>query len=318
MTMILAAGAAYEFGNVSALDVTPGRYDEDYSLGAVTRLSSSSYASIFFNSTLAEIWVHAKVLFGDLASPVGDTPVISLHSPNGVFVGGLYRNHMSYLLSAKDMNQNVNITGVLTRNTLVDVDMHLLSFGTSKICELYIDGVMIAKHTVTSSWVAPGEIRFGGSNGSETSFSEIIITQGNEPTLGWRLHSKLPDAALPGLNTFDSGFWGALGNGSLIDGAVTESADARITGGFQAYTGPASPLGIRGIMQTGRFLKNGTLLTLGGQLRIDDVNYDSPTLEIKDSSRIFSFWEQNPATSAPFVVADFAGLQGGFYTEIGD
>ena len=131
-----------------------------------------------------------------------------------------------------------------------------------------------------------------------------------------RIHSKRPDPSLPGLNTFDSGFWGALANGTLTDGVVTSDPGARLTGGFQPYTGPAEPLGIRGVVQSARYLKNGSLLNLKGQLRIADVNYDTPDAEYDDGNRLLSIWFENPATTDRFEVADFAGLQGGFYTAL--
>lgn len=319
MTVIVAAAAAYEFGNVPELDLTAGRYDPDYALGAVTRRSPETYASLFFNSNQNEIWLHSHAIFGNLDTAYGanlGTPVLGLYDNNGGPVGGLFRTHNTYNLSCNGQHYT-DVTGVITRNILCDVDIHLYAFGTSNICELYIDGVKVAQHTRVAAWNAPQQLRIGGPGESAiSSFSELIITQGNEPTLGWRLHSKLPDPSLPGLNTFDSGYWGALANGALTDGAVTQEDGARLTGGFQPYTGPATPLGIRGIMQSGRYLKNGTLLELKGQLRINDVNYDTPTFEVDDGSRLLSFWDRNPATGNPFQVSDFAGIQGGFYTAI--
>lgn len=317
MTVVLAAAAAYEFGNVTTLDTTMGRFDPDYAFGCVTKSSAADTAVLLFETSLSEVWVHAKCMLGATGSAgdTGLTPVLGLFTENGVQIGGLFRNFNNYYLTSTNGNGMV-ISSLLTMNTLVDIDVRLYSLGSNRICELYISGNMIARHTSVNAWLTPRQLQMGGPGSGTNSYSEVMISQGDDPTLGWRLHSKMPDASLPGLNTFDSGYWGALANGSLTDGVVTTENNARLTGGFQAYTGPATPLGIRGILQSGRYLKNGTLLQLRGQLRIDDVNYDVPDVQVDNGNRVLSFWERNPATDEPFQVSDFAGLQGGFFTTL--
>ncbi len=318
MSILFSGAAPYEFVNVNALVTTGATFDEDYVEGAISKTAMNDLAAARFFKPVVEqeVWLHANLLLG-ASLPLGaqNNPVIIFKTSEQVEVGGLgVGNENVYLKSG---NTSINITGLVTRNVLNDVDLHLFQFGSVRVVELYVAGNFVAEARSTAVWLAPTQVILGGCVNSANYFSELVVIEGNEPTIGMRIHSKRPDPSLPGLNTFDSGFWGALANGTLTDGVVTSDPGARLTGGFQPYTGPAEPLGIRGIVQSGRYLKNGTLLNLYGQLRIDDVNYDTPDEQFDDGNRLISIWEENPATSLRFTVADFAGLQGGFFTGLG-
>lgn len=317
MSILFAGSLPYEFVNVPALVSAGDVYDPTHVEGAIskTAYTNQALAHFFKIPTAQEVWVHTKVLLGaSIQTGVTGGSVLTLLDQNNAFIAGITAgNGPLYLTSG---NAEVNITGVVARNVLCDMDLHLYQSGSLRIIELYVDGNLVATTRATATWAIPRAVLMSGLGASANYFSELIVMEGNAPTIGMRLHSKRPDPSLPGLNTFDAGFWGSLGNGNLIDGVVTTEVGARITGGFQPYTGPATPLGIRGILQSGRYLKNGTLLKLGGQLRIADVNYDTPDIELDDGARILSFWEDNPATGAAFTVADFSGLQGGYYTKL--
>lgn len=316
--MILFTGAApYEFVNVAELLTTGSIFDPTHVEGAIAKLAFTDKAlGRFFKAmTGTEVWLHARVLLGaTLATGTGGSPVFGFYDANNNFLGGI--GHGNGTLNIVSGSTDLNVTSFITRNVLCDIDIHMFQSGSIRNVECYINGNLIGISKATTPWIMPESIVMGGMNVSTNYYSEIICIQGNEPTIGLRIHSKRPDPSLPGLNTFDSGFWGALANGTLTDGVVTSDPGARITGGFQPYTGPAEPLGIRGIVQSGRYLKNGTLLQLKGQLRIDDVNYDTPDAQYDDGNRLLSIWEENPATSLRFTVDDFAGLQGGFYTAL--
>lgn len=318
MSILFAGAAPYEFVNVAALLTTGDTFDPTHVEGSIGKTSFSDKALGRFYKAMTgnEVWLHAKALFGaSLASGTSGSPVFGFYDSNNSFLGGLGHGNGTFTLVSG--GTDLNVTSLITRNVLCDVDIHMFQTGSIRNVECYINGNLISVAKSTTAWVMPDSIVIGGMNVSTNYYSEIIVIEGNEPTIGMRLHSKRPDPSLPGLNTFDSGFWGALANGTLTDGVVTSDPGARITGGFQPYTGPAEPLGIRGIVQSGRYLKNGTLLNLYGQLRIDDVNYDTPDEQFDDGNRLISIWEENPATSLRFTVADFAGLQGGFFTGLG-
>ncbi|HEY9658794.1 MAG TPA: hypothetical protein V6C65_10110, partial [Allocoleopsis sp.] len=274
--MILFAGAApYEFVNVSALVTTGATFDEDYVEGAISKTAINDLAAARFFKPVVEqeVWLHANLFLGaTLPLSAQNNPIIMFKTSEQVEVGGL--GAASGTLYLRSGNTSIDITGLVTRNVLNDVDIHLFQFGSIRVVELYIAGNFVAEARSTAVWLAPTQVILGGCITSANYFSELAVIEGNEPTIGMRIHSKRPDPSLPGLNTFDSGFWGALANGTLTDGVVTSDPGARLTGGFQPYTGPAEPLGIRGVVQSARYLKNGSLLELKGQLRIADVNYD--------------------------------------------
>lgn len=317
MSILFTGAAPYEFVNVDSLLTAGGTFDPTHVEGAIakTLFSDRALGRFFRPMTGTEIWLHGKVLLGSsIQGGTNGGPIFGFYDANNSFIGGLGSGNGTLVLSSG--NTDLNVTALITRNVLCDVDIHLFQTGSIRNVECYINGNLISVAKATATWVMPESILMGGFNLSTNYFSEIIAIEGNEPTIGMRLHSKRPDPSLPGLNTFDSGFWGALANGTLTDGVVTSDPGARITGGFQPYTGPAEPLGIRGIVQSGRYLKNGTLLELKGQLRIADVNYDTPDEQFDDGNRLLTIWEENPATGLRFDVDDFAGLQGGFFTAL--
>jgi hypothetical protein len=317
MSILFSGAAPYEFVNVSALVRTGATFDEDYVEGAISKTSFSDRAlGRFFKAMVGtEVWLHGKVLLGaSLASGTNGGPIFGFYDASNNFLGGLGCGNGTVVLSSG--NTDLDVTSLITRNVLCDIDIHMFQTGSIRNVECYVNGNLISVAKTTATWVMPESILMGGFSASTNYFSEIIAIEGNEPTIGMRLHSKRPDPSLPGLNTFDSGFWGALANGTLTDGVVTSDPGARITGGFQPYTGPEEPLGIRGIVQSGRYLKNGTLLELKGQLRIADVNYDTPDEQFDDGNRLLTIWQENPATGLRFTVDDFAGLQGGFFTAL--
>lgn len=323
MSIIFTGAAAFEFGNVTSLQTVANTYDPDYAFGAIQRTSiNSGYAvAQFYKLPVAqELWVHAKTMLGNSGPDSSYGPIIGLFSQSGVALGGLTAQWATAWNNVIQLSANggasTGVGAMIPTNTLVDVDLHYFRTGNTMVIELYINGTMVAQHRVSGTWTTPAYLRFGGLEKSSNFFSEVIVTEGDDPTLAWRLHSKRPNPSLPGLNTFDSGFWGSLANNDLSTGVVTRSEGARLTGGFDPYSGPEAPLGIRAVVNTGRLLKNGTLLNLKGQLRINDVNYDTPDFEYSDQSRIMSIWEKNPATDADFEVTDFPGLQSGFYTAL--
>ena len=317
MTVLFAGATPYEFVNVNALVTTGATFDPTHVEGSIAKTAETDFgmARLFRAAVTQEVWLHAKALFGlSLPGTGSSNQCFAFLSPTLAVLGGLTCSFGAFNLVSG--STTLNVTGLVARNALCDVDIHMFQAGSVRNVELYINGNLVTIARSTVAWVNPDQVLMGGMINSTNYFSEVLVTEGNSPTIGMRLHSKRPDPSLPGLNTFDSGYWGALANGSLTDGVVTTETGARLSGGFMPYTGPASPLGIRGIVQSARYLKNGTLLNLKGSLRIEDVNYDNPDYEFDDGARLLSIWEENPATEAPFTVSDFAGLQGGFYTSL--
>lgn len=317
MDIIFAGAAAYEFVNVPNLSTSTGTFDPTHVEGAIQKTSYANQATaLFFKEPVAEeLWLHAKVFFGaSVQTATSGAPIFGFSSSGSDLHSGIVAGNGTIKFGYT--GGEININSFVPRETLCDVDIHVFQAGSRRAMELYINGGKVADYRPTVNWTIPQRIILGGLGITANFYSEVVVTEGNSPTLAMRLHSKRPDAALPGLNTFDSGYWGSLANGLLTDGVITTEDGARLTGGFQAYTGPASPLGIRAVVHSARYLKNGTLLNLKGQLRINDVNYDNPDAEFDDGNRLLSIWDKNPKTNAPFIVSDFAGMQGGFYTAL--
>lgn len=142
---------------------------------------------------------------------------------------------------------------------------------------------------------------------AEVYLSEIIMTDG-ESTLASRLSTMIP-TGVASLNTFD-GTWFSLGDEDTGSGVSTDVAGSRIAGDFTAYIGTDSPIGIRSVVQSIRYVDNLSGLSVKGFLR-NSTNIDTFTDESSDASRVFTVWDQNPFTVLDWTVADLATVEGG-------
>lgn len=327
MAIIFAGALPHEFTNAPlALSTIAGRFDPDYAPGAINRAGSSKFSLKVFDDTATEFWVHAKCFIPSYGSGNvyngGGSPIFMAYASNGDPIGGLACVNTSYLTAIHAVcggvtsTYSTQIMSLIPKGELFDLDFHCWYVGTTLNMDLFINGIAAVTGMTRGSY---GDrlinyCEIGSPHPGDSFFSEIIVTSGNDQTVGWHLHSKDPDPAAPGINTFNSGIWGSLATSDTGDGVVTDTAGARITGQFMDYTGPATPIGIRAVVQSARFIKNGASLSLRGQLRASAVNYDLSDAEFVDETRVLTVWEENPVTSLPWQVADLDAIEGGFTT----
>lgn len=321
MSIVFMGALPYEFTNIYALDSTAGRFDPDYAPGALSKSARQDVFNAKFLEAGTDAWIHAKVRpnTGVQASTDATNPIVAIYSSAGNIVGGLFssgvdsgENRLRFCVGGSGNTYGTNIGNIFPWATLVDLDIHMWQDGGTMRGELFINGLSVVSRSRTS-WVDDvDEVRFGSTGAGAASYSEIMATIGGDSTLGWRLNSESPNAAAPGINTWTSGLWGSLASDDPAEGVVTNADGSRITGGFDAYSGPENPTGIRAVGQSARYIRNGSGLFVRGQMRAGGVNYDAPDEEYVDDSRTLSIWSQNPATAANWDAADIDGIEGGF------
>lgn len=321
MAIVFMGALPYEFTNVYALDTTAGRFDADYAPGALTKTSRQDVFNAAFLEPGEDVWIHAKMRpnSGVQASTDATNPVVAIYSSSGQIVGGLFSsnvdtgdNRLRFCVGGSSTTYGTNIGNIFPWSTLVDLDIHMWRESGTMHGELFINGLSVVSRT-RSGWVDDvEEVRFGSTGAGTASYSEIIATVGGDSTLGWRMNSESPDPAATGINTWASGVWGSLASDDPAEGVTTNSDGSRITGGFNPYSGPADPTGIRAVGQSARYIRNGSGLFVRGQMRLSGVNYDAPDEEYVDDTRTLSIWATNPATAADWDVSDIDGIEGGF------
>ena len=105
----------------------------------------------------------------------------------------------------------------------------------------------------------------------------------------------------------------ALADADPASGVNTNSVAARFNSVFSVYAGPASPASVRGLFlkANGNQAGGSAPSQLNQSLRIGGTNYDgSPQAMVPGQGNIHE-WANNPATSAPWLTAAFASLEGG-------
>lgn len=222
---------------------------------------------------------------------------------------------VNYAGGAYDAIYASDILGFLPSNYTLTYTFRYRQNATNHILDFYVDGILI--RTITRPQSNQRNIQnwqiWGPRNATDCRFtlSEIIMTDG-EPTLGARLSTTSP-TGLATTNTW-TGTWESLGDEDTGSGVSTDQDNARITGAFSAYAGTTSPVGIRAVVQSMRFVDNESGLLISGFLRSSATNNDTTDSEIRDASRVFTIWDQNPFTTADWTVADLGTVEGGVRT----
>lgn len=323
MSITFAGAYLHEFSGAVQQAVNLAGHDPNYApLGLqVSGFAQASTTVPKFRATVVEavgtdFWFHAQVFrtnsnFGGVAGGL-----FELFDAAGSQIAAISGNNNTMTFSGATVAGGINVSGLLPIGRLFALDIHAWQDGTTWRVELYLEGILASQLSSTHTRGALKFVDFFPTHASNIDsnpiFSEIAVTAGGEQTLGWRMASARPDGAAV-INTFPVGAWDQLGNDDTAQGVATTVAGSRIAGPFEDYSGTNAPIGIRGLVQTARYIDNGSGLVLRGTLR-NGSNFDNPDSEARDSSRLISVWDDNPNTGLPWQIADFETMHGGFFT----
>lgn len=325
MTITYAGALEYE-ATLAVKVETAGYFDPNYAPYALKALPYD-YGHVFmtFSPILLDIpsyenWFHFKLYKtgstdnGSLTSDffhvygVGDVRLFSLERGQNTT-----RLYLKIYAANGSTNENVEITGLMPADRLIAYDFRLIQDGVNHTVEMYIDGIIQRSVSIANvDTIEPISMEMSNIGRDDQTYgefhlSEIIMTD-TEPTLASRLSTMSP-TGLADVNTFD-GLWAALGDDDTGSGISTDVTGSRIAGSFTSYNGTVSPIGIRALVQSIRYVDNASGLSVKGFLR-NSTNIDAFTDEQIDGSRVLTVWDTNPFTTADWEVADLATVLGG-------
>lgn len=326
MSILYVGALAQEIAN-GTLSSTAGTYDADYAPGNLNVPVGDNTLHMVatpIKAETADIWLHCNWYLS--ASQVVSNnfgwgfDLITARDTNGVqmfAIGdagrGVNGDYFTLRPTANGIGA-VNIAKVTPVAKLVALDLHWVYASGVTTITMYIDGLKVATATGTRTSTAPlSSVQFGNmTKTGYVSYSEIIITGGGESTLGWRLASML--AAGDGAVTEWHGTFSDLATADTTTGIWTDQANKHHIGTFAAYNGASNPLGIRALVQFGRFIENSSGLTLQGSVynTAGQMMYDTYSQNFVDEARVLTVWDKNPTTGNDWRPSEFTGFQGGF------
>jgi hypothetical protein len=206
-----------------------------------------------------------------------------------------------------------NIMGFFPEGEMVTYTINVKQDGVNHYLKFYVNGILqyvfsypdtrkknIGKVSFTHPFHRDGSCEF--------AISEMMMSDG-EPLLGARLATMSPvDDATE--NTWN-GTWQSLADEDTGSGISTDQLNARIAGDFSDYVGANSPIGIRALVQSMRYVDNNSGLRVQGYLRKNGVNKDQFDQTTRDESRVITIWDSNPFTDADWQVDDLEDVNGG-------
>lgn len=208
---------------------------------------------------------------------------------------------------------NVGTTATYIFDVKVEVTASLINV------EFYIGGVLATSCSLANTvggkpypdrFVLDNDDTQGTSPAGDCSISEFIITDGNESTIGWRLHTWD--------NTAQGNYTQWLGDYqdiiSAIDGRfiVADQVNIRESWDLSSYAGPGSPSSIRGLFHSIQADKGST----GPQnivpfVRLGSTDYEATQFVPDPAKTQLVEWALNPATGLAWATADFTGMESG-------
>lgn len=328
MSIIFPGALAPEFSNGNLITNVAGSFDPNYAPGALAITPGDNITRMVATPMqvgATDVWLHFNYYQTERQQASTNLPMVGLFGTNGASLAGIYGNNMSasgvtpsvLLMCGKEPGRTISGTdlySLLPINKLVTLDLHYKADGVNEHVTLYSGGLVLAEYNWSSSRkVGLGSIQFGSLlTSSPAYFSEIICTTAGEKTLGWRLSSML--ASADGHLTEWEGQFADLATVDTTTGIHTDQPNKRHTGLFTPYNGAANPLGIRALVQVGRYIESESGLTVQGML-YDIANTNPITTfgeSYTDTARSITVWDVNPVTGLEWEPAEFPNFEGGF------
>lgn len=263
-----------------------------------------------------DVWTHARVRTSSNTNATSiDGHLLSFYAAGDVLLARFDVLDGSW---RAQVFGDTTVTGtgfVPTINTVFTYDFKLV-VGANITLEIYQNGSLVSSATAANTG-GKGVVRtvlwefFDMVLSQADMFlSEVIITDGGESTIGWRLATFTPTSA--GNYSDWEGDYTHLLNG--FDGRfiLSDAANEKESWINSNYGGPGSPASIRAVV--GRV--NSDRGATGPQniapfLRIIGTDYEAASVAADYKSVQLGVWDQNPATAAAWTVGALSGMEFG-------
>lgn len=267
-----------------------------------------------------DIWFHFDVYAngGGIVGSAADGIWWALHFSAGTgswYVrANLTNGNIEY---AESINSNFSGQTALAQNpthfylSRVTMDIRVrINSGGNDIVDIYHNGSLFGtlSRATRASRVNSLDLRNFDTE-SSVFYSQLILA--DESTLGMKHARMQPDSA--GAHTaFDGDFNSVLTpfDGQAISG---NTIGDRESWNLEAYPGPASPAGIRSVLQTSYASLGGSAVPGGYEhfLRVGGTDYDGAKITPTPGEQGITEWTTNPDTGLSWDTADLAALIAG-------
>lgn len=264
-----------------------------------------------------DLWFHCRMFVGvGLTGTTPDGHLLSFYSANGTLLARL--DFLDSFVRAQ-VNGDTSVLGAnfnIASSTLHNLDIRV-SGGANITMEVYLNGGLASTATAANT-LAKGLTRqialefddVVSLSNSQWFLSEVIVTDGGESTIGWRLATLTPTSA-GAHSQWGNDFQSIL---SGFDGRFITSATANEKESWvhSAYLGPSSVTSVRAVVEK----INATKGAAGPQnivpfLRIGGTDYERPAVTPDVRYQILGVWDTNPATGAAWNTSALAALEAG-------
>ena len=314
-----------DFGlDASTVSTSATGRDTNYSPSSILAPRSTSL-SLEIPTTGTDYWFHWRMYMNNvgLGNSSGTGAGFSVYDTNGVLICQLAKtstsnyNHFVRIFGSSTVTNGTALALANSGTYTIDVKLTVGGSGGSIVMELYLNGTLHSTSTATNSGTVKTQPRMAtldfaqnlntGSTG--VNFTEIIVAT-DESTVGARLATLEPSSA--GAFSAMTGTVAALADSDTASGVFATAAAQRFNSVFSAYAGAASPSSIRGVFLKAKATAGGgSPSQLNQSIRIGGVNYDGVAATPVPGRSVVHEWANNPATSAPWVTAALAALEGG-------
>lgn len=298
--------------------------DTNYSPSSILAPMRTSL-SLGIPTTGTDYWFHFRMYMNNVGtgSSSGTGAGFSVYDTNGVLIYQLAKtssSNYSHFIRIFGSTTVTNATALVLVNSgtyTLDVKLTVGGSGGSIVMELYLNGTLHSTSTATNSGTVKAQPRFAtidfaqnlntGSTG--VNYTEVIVAT-DESTVGARLATLEPSSA--GAFSAMTGTVAALADSDTASGVYATAAAQRFNSIFSAYAGASSPSSIRGVFLKAKATAGaGSPNQLNQSIRISGTNYDGAAQSIVPGRSVLHEWANNPATSAPWLPAALAALEGG-------
>lgn len=315
MALLFAGGEDIDFTQVGTCTVNTATTAARRTANARCSLKSGGSAitdgwQASLSSAVSSCWLSAQ-MYTDSLGPFSSAEVLYFLDGTVRRLGLVLANTNAIRLQKRDAaftNTTLATAGVaLPLNTLVKLDMQIISYGASGTVNVYQGGTLILTYTgdlTTNSATTLSAFVLGVTNTTASTYwSEAIC--GTADTRSMSLVTLPPAAngnAFAWTNSYTS-----VNETTLDDATLCASATAnQISEVTVTSTGITGTPGIVGVVVSGRAQKGGTgPANANLMVRTAATDYFSGSIALSASlSRISNIWETNPNTSAAWVPGD--------------
>lgn len=297
-----------------------GRFDPDYSRGAI---SAPSGSSVFRAEVGArdELWISVRHFTANSFSSNSNVVAVLDSAGNVLFALRVLAGNVlaAAYYTASTTNTTISPSAAVLSSSPYTLTFHVKMLAANQaLVEFFLDGVPISSATVTSAWFSgkkPFSARFNTS-GTVSYFSEVIITDSEDPR-GWRVATLAPNGS--GSSDEWTGSYvdvdeiGVPDDLDFISSATAGQVELFSMSNLSAPAQNMTPVAV--CQATRARVGAGGPQNIQPGIRTGGANFFGSSLTgltPEFGATPSCVWGVNPATSNPWTIAEIQNLEAGY------